>query len=103
MNINKEVDVKDITLADIHAVLYETEQDFYDSVKNGDFKGAIQLAKRYFEMNRLLLKRISYVNKNGINVTSEPDEVQRKIAEEIRKIMAEIRVDEDVNRGQGRK
>ena len=86
--VKKEnVEYVNTTLAEIHAALFNTEKEFYDALKRVDMKGAIELAKRYMELNKLLLKRSDYVSKNGIIV--EYPEGNPDIAKVVKEIMEE--------------
>lgn len=88
MEINKNTNVADVTLAEIHVALFETEGEFKNKVKALEYKDAIQLAKRYMELNNILLKRRNFVRRNGAQELVDP-EVQSEIAREVRKIMNE--------------
>ena len=64
-NIENFKDYENVTIAEYKAALANIEQMGYDSAKSGDFKMAWNYAKIYFELSRLLDKRIAFGNKNG--------------------------------------
>ena len=88
MEFNKDTNVADVTLAEIHAALFNTEKEFYAAVKNMKFKEAIQIAKRYMELNNLLLKRSNYVRKNN-SFDDSLAGVQQDVARTVNEIMDE--------------
>lgn len=86
MEINKDIDVANVTIADLKVALFNTEKEFNNALVHGKIKEAVQLSKRYMQLSKLLDKRGAYARKNGINGT-EVSEVQRGIAAEVRDIM----------------
>jgi len=95
MDINKNTNVADVTMAEIQVVLSDTEAQFNCAVKNMDLKQAVGLAKRYIELSKLMHKRSIYAIKNNINVGADQmeefkmDMVQKEVALEVEKIMNE--------------
>lgn len=85
MHDNKFEDISNVTMAEIHVAINNTEKGFYNALKNKDIKGALELAKRYIELNKLLTKRSSYINKNGNK--EESDDIQEQIGKEVERIM----------------
>ena len=88
MEFNKNTNVADVTLAEIHTALFNSEKEFYGAVKNMNFKEAIGLAKRYLELNKLLIKRSNYIEKNGVSRDSLTG-VQEDIAKTVSEMMDE--------------
>ena len=88
-------DVMNVTMAELRVALVNTEKEFNEAVKVVDLKRAVDLAKRYIELNKLLSKRSDYASKYGINVGADmrqrgrKDSVQHGIAEEVKDIMNE--------------
>lgn len=88
MEINKDTNVADVTLAEIHTALFDAERAFGAELKKGNFKEAIELAKRYIELNNLLLKRSNFVRKNNAFDDSLAG-VQEDIAKTVSEMMDE--------------
>lgn len=88
MNNNIINDVSNVTMAEIHVAINNTEKGFFEAVRNKNYEDAIGLAKRYIELNKLLSKRSSYAKKNDINGYDEKSEdIQIEIGREVERIM----------------
>ena len=64
-NIENFKDYENVTIAQYKVALANVERMGYDSAKSGEFKKAWHYAKIYFELSRLLDKKVTFGNKNS--------------------------------------
>ena len=64
-NIENYKDYENITIAEYKAALANVEKTAWDAARKGDLETAWHYAKIYFELNKLLDKKIIHGSRNG--------------------------------------